>query len=360
MKPKKVAIVAEWLTSRGGAENVIFELAQTFPKADIFTTVINKKLFPEFKNRKVTSTFLQNIPFINKKHQLALPLLPRAIASIDLSGYDLIISSSSAFGKGIEKPNTSYHICYCHTPMRWVWEPERDNRLSKLPFKNYIIKILKKWDLKSNKGVDLFIANSHNTASKIKLYYKQDAKVVYPPIDTNYLIKNTRLSKKDDYYFAISRLIPYKRIDLAIKACSKLNKRLIIAGTGPEESYLKSISSKNVVFLGHIDQKDKIKYYKGAKATIFCADEDFGIVPVESLACGTPVIAYKKGGVLEIIDDEVNGILFEEQTIESLAKAIEKFERTDFSQKTLQQSSSKFDKMNFRREILTTIEKIRR
>lgn len=357
---KKVAIVAEWLTSRGGAENVVFELAAIFKDADIFSTVYNKNLFPELHNRRVTTSFLQNIPILNKKHQLAFFLLPRAIESLDLRGYDIVISSSSAFGKGIRCDRDAIHICYCHTPMRWVWEPERDNRLSRMPFGSLIIRLFKKWDLKTNKGVNIFLANSQNTANKIKKFYNIDAKVVYPPVEIGTKEKGEPSpAKKSDFYFSISRLIPYKRIDIAIKACEKLNKKLYIAGSGPQDAYLRRIAGGNTTFLGRINSAEKVKLYKKAKATIFCADEDFGIVPVESLANGTPVIAYKGGGALEIVDEK-NGVFFNTQSPDSLVKSIIDFEKMTFDKQYLKQSVEKFDRIHFRRNILKIIENIGR
>jgi glycosyltransferase involved in cell wall biosynthesis len=359
MKPRKIAIVAEWLTSRGGAESVVFELIKIFPQADIFTTVFNPHLFPELKGKKVTTSFLQKIPILNKKHQLASFLLPRAIKSLPLSEYDLVISSSSAFGKGIRKGKNTFHICYCHTPMRWVWEPNRDRRLSSIPFNGLIRKALKRWDLKSNEGVDLFLANSKNTASKIRKFYKQEAQILYPPVDIEFSLKENTYQKKD-YYFAISRFVSYKRIDLAIKACEKLNKKLFIAGTGPEEKKLRAVSGKHTTFLGQIDLAQKIKHYKEARATIFCANEDFGIVPVESLSCGTPVIAYGKGGALEVVEEGRTGVFFEKQNVESLISGILKLEKIDFNKNYLEQSVRKFDRIHFEKNLKKIIDNIRR
>ncbi|PIT97665.1 glycosyltransferase family 4 protein [Candidatus Berkelbacteria bacterium CG10_big_fil_rev_8_21_14_0_10_41_12] len=357
MKPKKIAIVAEWLTSRAGAEVVVYELAKMFPQADIFTTVFDPSNHPKLKKRRVKTSFLQKIPVLNKIHQLALFLLPMAISSLNLEGYDLIISSSSAFGKGIKKPSGSRHICYCHTPMRYVWEPDLDNRLAKLPLGNLIIKWLKKWDLKSNKSVDQFIANSQNSALRIKKYYGCESKVVYPPIATD-LFKNVKTSSRRDYYFTISRLIAYKKIDLAIKACKNIGRKLIIAGSGPELKKLKRIAGNEITFTGQIGEREKVHLYCQARATIFCADEDFGIVPVESLAAGTPVIGYKKGGILEIIEDKKTGVLFDNQTAKSLRAAIAKFEKLSFDRNKLIKSSMKFDSKHFKDKMLSIIKSL--
>lgn len=357
MSPRKVAIVAEWLTSRGGAEEVVYELSKIFPEADVFTTVYNREKHLELAGKKVTASFLRNIPIINKKHQFALPLLPRAISSLDLRGYDLIISSSSAFGKGIKKPQGAKHICYCHTPMRYVWEPELDERLIRLPLGKKIISILKKWDLETNKSVDVFVANSENTSNKIKKFYNRDSTVIYPPVDTEQIV-NSPAERKEDFYFAISRLIPYKRIDLAIKACEILGKRLLVAGSGEQLNQLKKLAGKNTEFLGRVENSKKIELYKKAHATIFCSEEDFGIVPVESLAAGTPVIGYKKGGILEVINDESLGVLFDKQTPQSVAQAIRKLETRKFDKKKLAESSKRFSKDRFEQSLKKIINKL--
>ncbi len=230
MHQAKIAIVAEWLTSRGGAEKVVAELIKIFPKAQVLTTVFNKDVFPELVEKKPITSFLQKIPVLNRHHQKLGALMPRAIESLDLRGFDIIISSSSAFGKGIKRPRGAVHICYCHTPIRYVWQSDLDRRLSRLPLSKIAISALKKWDLKSNKTVDYFITNSNYTAERIKKFYNRDALVIYPPVE----IIKPQLCAKEDYYLAISRLVGYKRFDLAIDACEQLGKKLIIAGDGPE------------------------------------------------------------------------------------------------------------------------------
>ncbi|MCX6809371.1 MAG: glycosyltransferase [Candidatus Berkelbacteria bacterium] len=357
MRPKRIAIIAEWLTSRGGAEAVVYELAKIYPKADIFTSVYIKENHPEIFSRKVTTSFLKNIPVINKKHQLALLLLPKAMKGLNLEGYDLIISSSSAFGKWVTKPKGAKHICYCHTPMRWVWEPNLDNRLARLPGGKSIISWLKKNDLKTNENVDLFLANSQNTSKKIDKFYNRKSTVVYPPVELEKFL-NAYTKRKEDFYFTISRMIRYKRMDLAISACKKLGRQLVVAGIGPEYKRLKKIAGKQTKFVGHVDLQAKIDYYKKAKATIFCAEEDFGIVPVESLACQTPVIGYGKGGILEVVENQKSGILFEEQSVDCLCSAILEFEKMEFDKDNMRKSAERFDARKFRQRILEIVSSI--
>jgi glycosyltransferase involved in cell wall biosynthesis len=360
MKPKKVAIVAEWMTSRGGAEKVFETFCEMYPEADIFTTVYNRSLFPRLKNRTVKTSFLQKIPYFNRKHQYLLPLLPRAMEGLNLGGYDLIISSSSAFGKGFKKPKDAIHVCYCHTPMRYVWQTDIDRRLINLPLGNLIINWLKEWDLKTNRGVDYFVSNSNYTKERVEKYYKRDAKVIYPPV---YLERSREVSankqhKRKDFYFAISRLIPYKRFDLAIRACNELGKSLIIAGAGPELEKLRKISGPTISYLGNIDEKDKNKIFREAKALIFPAEEDFGIVPVEAMSQGCPVIASKRGGTSETITDGKTGVLFDEQSVDGIKKAILRLEKSKFNERGIISQAKKFSKERFIKDFSEFVRKI--
>lgn len=355
MKPKKVAIVAEWMTSRGGAEKVFETFCEMYPEADIFTTVYNSALFPKLKNRTVRTSFLQKIPYFNRKHQFLLPLLPKAIGSLNLSGYDLIISSSSAFGKGFKKPEGAVHICYCHTPMRYVWQTDIDKRLINLPLGNLIIDWLKKWDLKTNRGVDYFVSNSNYTKERVEKYYKREAKVIYPPVDISTAPAQT---KRKNFYFAISRLIPYKRFDLAIRACNELGKSLIIAGTGPEFENLKKISGPTISYLGNIDEKDKNKIFRETRALIFPAEEDFGIVPVEAMSQGCPVIASKRGGTSETVIDGKTGVLFDEQSVDGIKKAILRLEKSKFNEREIISQAKKFSKERFIKDFSEFVRKI--
>jgi len=355
MKPKKIAIVAEWLTSRGGAEQVLDALLKTYPQAQLFTTVYNADKLPEYKKRNPITSSLQNISIARRRHQSLPPLLLKAIASLDLTGYDLIISSSSAIGKGIRKPKDSVHVCYCHTPMRYVWQSEIDRRLVRIPFGKYFLNYLKKWDLKTNEGVDYFLTNSSNMKDLIKKCYKRDATVIYPPVDI------TPLDKKyirESFYLFLARLVPYKKADLAIMACNELGRKLVVAGSGPEIEKLKSLAGKTISFTGRVDNAEKLKLYSRAKALIFPAEEDFGIVPVEAMAQGTPVVAYGHGGATETVSDCTNGVLFDKQDVNSLKSAIVKFENMQFDENKIKKSVEKFSKERFEIEIKDFINKI--
>jgi len=355
MQPKRVAIVADWLTSRGGAEKVLAALLEAFPRAKIFTTVYNPAVFPEYKSRIAGTSFLQKIPLLNRRHQLLLPLLPSAIGSLDLTGFDLIISSSSAVGKGVKKPAGAVHVCYCHTPMRYVWQTETDRRLIRLPLGKLLISWLKKWDLKTNQGVDYFIANSHYTAERITKNYHRSSTVIYPPVEPSH--KPARVDK-GDFYFAISRLTAYKRFDLAILACQKLGRKLLVAGEGPELERLKEIATDKTIFLGRISDKEKIEYLRAARAVIFPAEEDFGIVPIEAMACGTPVVAFGRGGAKETVRDGQTGVLFDKQTVAELVRAIKRLEKTSFKDEVLTSQAQRFSKSQFISKIKSFVAKI--
>jgi len=348
--------VAEWLTSRGGAEQVLDALLETYPSAQLFTTVYNPKRLPEYLKRKPITSFLQNIPVARNRHQALPPLLLRAIESLNFGDYDLIISSSSAIGKGIKKPDGAVHVCYCHTPMRYVWQSHIDRRLVQIPFGKHFINYLKKWDLKTNSGVDYFLTNSNNTKKRIKDFYNREAAVIYPPVE---ITPPKDRVKKQEFYLCLGRLIPYKRFDLAISACRKLNRKLIIAGIGPELKSLKKIAANNTEFVGRVNDKQKARLLSRARALIFPSDEDFGIVPVEAMGYGTGVIALGKGGALESVIDGKTGVFFKEQTEESARSAIMEFERLKLDPAFMQNHAKKFSKNRFKSEIKEFIERIK-
>jgi glycosyltransferase involved in cell wall biosynthesis len=243
--------------------------------------------------------------------------------------------------------------------MRYAWECETDNRIIKLPFGKFFVTMLKKWDLESNHGVDYFISNSKYTAERIKKFYNLDASVIYPPVEID--TRPTGEIEKEDFYFSISRLVTYKRIDLAVKACMKLQKKLVVAGDGPELENLKALAAghENIKFLGSVSDSEKKQYYQKAKAVIFPADEDFGIVPIEANSFGTVAIALNKGGCRESLLDGTNAVLFDNQTVSSVCGAIEKFEKMRFSPVRIAESAQKFSAENFHKNIKEFIDNIK-
>lgn len=352
----KVAIVHDWLTGMRGGEKCLEAFCYLFPDADLYTLVYKKERVSDIiKSMNIKTSFLQKLPNIEKNYRYYLPIMPKIIESFDLSEYDLILSSSHAVAKGVRKRKYQIHVCYCHTPMRYIWDMQDEylkkgsiNFVGATLFK-FISPYLRHWDKETSKRVDYFIANSNNVKNKIKKYYNREAIVIYPPVNTEfYRILNL---KRENFYLIVSALVPYKRIDVAIRAFNKLGIPLKIIGEGPEEKRLKKIANSNIEFLGW--QKDEVLlvYYNKCKALIFPGEEDFGIVPVEANACGTPVIGYKKGGILDSIIENETGIFFYPSTEDALIQAIKKFESLSFSPQKCRENAIRFSFERFLREI---------
>lgn len=358
----KTAIVHDWLVNYGGAERVVEQMLLLYPDADIYTLVYDeKKMGKIFPKEKVHTSSLQKIPMAEKLYTKFLSLMPKAFEEFDLTGYDLVIASSSCCAKGVITSPTTPFIAYIHSPMRYAWDLYYDylknsGRLTKFFMKRWMPDI-RKWDYISSQRIDTLVANSSYIARRIKKFWNRDAAVVYPPVDTD------RLSISDeaagDYFVVFSRFVPYKRIDLAISACARLNKKLIVIGSGSQEKELKllaaSCKNANIKFTGRISDSEVKAYLQKCRALIFCAEEDFGIIPVEAQACGRPIIAFGKGGALETVVNEKTGVFFEEQSVESLVKAIEKFEKLDkentFNPKKIREHAEKFSAENFRKNL---------
>lgn len=360
----KVAIVHDWLTTMGGAEKVILELKRIFPEAPIYTLVYNKnKLGAYFDKYEIKTSYLQKNPLAKKKHQLFFKYMPRAFEEFDLSEFDLIISSSSAFAKGVITPPHSIHVCYCHTPPRYIWDLTHEYLKDyNILVKKYLEKnfhYLRIWDGIAANRVDYFIANSFYVAQRIKKFYKRESKVIYPPVDTDYFTPSED-GKIEDYYLIVSRLVAYKRVDIAIEAFNHLSKRLIIVGDGPEFKKLKGLAKNNIEFLGY--QPDDVirDLYRHCKALIFPGVEDFGIVPVEVQACGRPVIAFRRGGTLETVEENRTGLFFNDQKSDSLIDAIYKFEKNiqNFDPNHIRSHAEKFSTDRFKNEFKNFVNKI--
>jgi glycosyltransferase involved in cell wall biosynthesis len=360
MTKPKIAIVHDWLTSMGGAEPVVLEISRLFPDAPIYTSVYDKTSTTVFADKDVRTTYLQKIlpKSVRYKHILWPVLRAFAFRRLDLSEYDIIISSSSAEAKAVRKKPGAIHICYCHTPIRYYWshyeEFKREFHFGILtPLIRPTIPIFVRWmrkkDLQSVKNVDHFIANSEVTKKRIKQYYGRDSVVVHPPVDTKRFIGKNIADR--DGYILWGRHVPYKRFDLAIEACNRLGAKLTVVGDGPDTPRLKKIAGPTVVFTGRISDEDLEQLARSSKGFLFPNEEDFGISAVEALAAGLPIIAYKKGGALDIVEDGVTGIFFENQSVDSLIAAIQKREVTEFSYNTLVQRSKRFDKLLFQTKI---------
>ena len=362
----RTAIVHEWFADYAGSERVVESFTNLWPDADVYTLV---NLLNEEENKIVLkskpakTSFIQKLPFAKTKHRWYLPLFPFAIERFDFSEYDLIISSSHAVTKGLIKRPDQLHISYCHSPMRYAWDNAElylnQANISK-GLKGFaarsIINYLRKWDLKTAIRPDYLIANSKFIAEKIKRIYNRGSDVIYPPVDID---KFEPVEEKDNFYLTASRMVPYKRVDLIVDAFSMMNdKKLLVVGDGPELNNIKRIASPNVEILGYKSGEEFKTLLQKAKAFVFAAEEDFGITVVEAMACGTPVIAFNKGGTAETVIDEQTGILFDSQTAESIKNAILKFEylKNTFKPQQISQYTKKFSRDIFEKNIKEYVE----
>jgi glycosyltransferase involved in cell wall biosynthesis len=351
----KVALVHDHLVQDGGAEKVLLALQEIFPNAPTFTLLYDpKRVSKEFAGKDIRTSFLQKLPFGLKKYQWFLPLMPAATESHDLSEFDVVISSSSAFAKGvITKPGT-LHVCYCHTPTRYLWSDTHSyvqelnaNRLAKalLPI---LLNRLRVWDRLSSDRVDRFIANSRTVAERIRKYYARDSEIIYPPVE----IEKFSVAKQPGTYFlAGGRLVSYKRFDLIIQAFNRLSLPLKIFGDGPLASEYRKNARPNITFTGKVSDAEKSELYKGAIAFIHPQEEDFGITALESMAAGRPVIAYGVGGALETVIPGVTGEFFGDQEWEGLAATIIRFNPSSYDSETIRAHAESFDVSVFKRRI---------
>lgn len=361
----KVAIIHDWLVVNGGAEKVLEQIISIYPKADVFTLV---DFLPE-ENRgwlsgiNVFTSFIQKMPFAKRKYRNYFPLFPVAIEQFDLSGYDLVISSSYSVAKGVITGPDQKHITYCHSPARYAWDLQAQylreagiEKGVKSILARYFLHRFRIWDVRTIYGVDKYIANSEFIKKRIKKCYGRDALIVYPPVDIDrFCIKE----EKDEYYLTASRMVPYKRMDLIVEAYSQMpDKKLKVIGDGPEMEKIRVLANDNIEILGYQNDQVLIDMMRSAKAFVFAAEEDFGIVPVEAQACGTPVIAFGKGGALETIQEGISGIFFEEQTAESICKAVHDFEnrKGEFCPKLIRKNAEKFSNEGFRARLCEIID----
>lgn len=360
----KVAIVHDWLAdTRGGAEEVLLRLAKLYPEADIFCLTYTASKYPELSGRSVTTSWLGKLPPFIRRHRNALTIFaPGAIERLSLSGYDLVISSSSAFAKGVKVPDGAKHICYCYSPMRYVWDywpqaAENRNILAKV-YINWLTHRLRIWDYESSRGVDAWIAISKTVANRITKYYHAPSQVVFPGvIDTKEFWDPS--ATKLDYYITLSTLTAYKRVDLAIAACIKSRRKLMVVGEGPEMKRLQKLAEghKNIIFMGRVTTAQKIRFLQEARGLIFPSEEDFGIAPLEAVAAGTPVIAYNKGGLTETIIAGKSGLFFDRQTTGSLINAMSEFESKKWNSKVCHDQAADYDVAVFDKQIMAAINK---
>lgn len=351
----KIAIIHDWLVTDAGAEKVLRSITDIYPSADIYSLVdflSNKDRANVLNGKFAKTTFIQNLPFSKKQFRNYLPLFPKAIETIDLDIYDLIISSSWAVAKGIKKRKNQLHICYCHTPIRYAWDLYSEYTSTLKQPKKFLVeqtlKYIRKWDIQSLKRVDHFIANSQFVKNRILKTYNRDSIVIYPPVNTD---KFTLKEEKEDFYLTACRLVPYKKTKLIVEAFNEMkDKRLLVIGDGEEYLSIKKIAKENITLLGYQEFEEMIKYMQKAKAFLYAAIEDFGIVPIEAMSCGTPVIALDDGGTAETVTDGITGIHFKNQTKEDIIDAVNKFESMDFNSRKISKLSEKYSDIRFKKE----------
>jgi glycosyltransferase involved in cell wall biosynthesis len=364
----RIAIVHYWFVAHRGGERVVEQIAAMFPQADLFSLIVDPAALPEsLRHRSIKTSFLQNLPRSNRHHRHLLPLYPFALEQFDLSGYDLVVSSESGPAKGVLTSAGTCHVCYCHSPMRYLWDFYHQYRNSSTmgrlarPVFTLATHYLRMWDAASANRVDYFIANSQNVASRIRKHYRRNATVIYPPVNVSagYLANKT-----EDYYLTAGQLVDYKRVDLAIAACNRLGRRLHVVGGGEQYARLRKLAGPTIHFCGPLSDQELCAQYAHCRALLFPGEEDFGMVPVEALSFGRPVIAFGRGGTTETVKgldaesasndlpENSTGVFFREQTVDSLAQAIRAFEQLEhrFCPAFIQQQAQRFSTEQFRRD----------
>ena len=355
----RVALIHDWLTGLRGGEKVLEALCEVYPSATLFTLVhIPGSTSPIIESLPIRTAFTQRLPGVRKHYRWYLPVYPWAIESLDLREYDLLISSSHCVAKGAIPSPDAIHFCYCHTPMRYIWDRFTDyfgsgfkSRFLYRPFAHY----LRKWDVASAQRVHHFIANSRYVAERIHNYYRREPDaVIHPPVDTDYFVPST--DAPHDYYLVVSALAPYKRLDVAIDCFNRRSEPLLIVGTGPEEAKLRARAGPTVKFLGRVGNEDLRSLYQHARATLLPGVEDFGIVPLESQSCGRPVVALGEGGATETVKDGETGVLYREPSSQALSSAIDKISSLRFNTSDLRHWAKDFSRERFKAGIKDFIE----
>lgn len=357
----RVALVHYWLVGMRGGERVLEALCRMYPQADIFTHVLDREaLSPFLQGRTIHTTFIQKLPWSRRFYQKYLPLMPLALEQLDLGGYDLVISSESGPAKGVLTRADVPHVCYCHTPMRYLWDfypqylaaASGPMRLVMRP----LISRLRLWDVCSSFRVDHFVANSTTVARRIRKHWRRDAAVVYPPVDVAGFVPGP--GPREDFYLCLGQLVEYKKVDLAVRACTRLGRPLVVAGVGAGRAALEALAGPSVRFVGRVSQEEAARLYASCRALLFPGEEDFGMVPVEAMAAGAPVLAYGRGGATETVRDGITGLLFEEQSEEAMCEAIRAFERREgeFDAARIRQHALGFDETRFTAAMFREVE----
>jgi glycosyltransferase involved in cell wall biosynthesis len=341
----KIAVVHDYFTQLGGAERLVGEIYRMLPDPTLFATVAFANCIPnQLTDVKVHTSWLQKLPSIEKYYRLYFLLYPFGVRALNLSEYDLVVSSSSGYAKGVQVGRNAVHVCYCHTPMRWVWSFDKYSQresfaLSQRAVLATLLRGLKAWDEEASRQPDHFIANSRVVAERIQRAYGRSAEIIHPPIQVDRFRPS---AEREDFYLVVSRLVSYKRIDIAVRACSERGKKLIVAGEGPDRKALEMIAGPSVRFLGRVSDAEVEYLGSRCQALLFPGEEDFGMAPLEIAAAGRPTIAYRAGGALETIVEDSTGVFFDDQTPEALGDAIERFERQSWSPSVLRRHAEGF------------------
>ena len=360
----RIAVIHEWLDTAAGSEKVLAGLLSLFPEADLFATV--DFLPPASRHllcgRQPRTSFLQRLPFARRHFRSYFGLMPLAVEQHDLAGYDLVISSSHSFAKGVITGPRQTHICYCHTPMRYGWDMQHqylgasDIEGPKSWMARGLLHYLRMWDVRTAYGVDQFVANSTYVARRIRKVYGRDSLVVHPPVDTDYF-QPGRLPR-GEWYVTASRLVPYKRIDLIVQAFASMpDRKLLVIGDGPQMERCRKLARENIVFAGHVPDEDLRHALQTARAFVFAAEEDFGIAPVEAQACGTPVLCYGRGGVEDTVIPGITGLFFSQQTPAAIRDAVRRFEQCEFDREAIRAHAESFSAGRFRARFQSVVDR---
>ncbi|MGH2991042.1 MAG: glycosyltransferase [Solirubrobacterales bacterium] len=363
MEPQRVAITHDWLTVPGGSEKVLLSLVELFPQSELFTTIYDPRPWPEaITSRPVHASFLDQVPGARRIYPMLLPFMNAAFESFDLSEFDLVISSSHACAKNVLTGPGTPHICYCHTPMRYAWDPgflegEAIGALGRAAAKPLLGR-LRRQDAVAASRPDAYVANSTHVAARIAKYYRRAATVIPPPVEVDRLIATPR--RPDDYYLAFGRVVPYKRVDLAVAACARLGRPLKVVGEGRalKDARAAAAGNPDIEFLGYVPDAEVPGILAGARALLFPGEEDFGVVPVEAQAAGVPVIAYGVGGVTDSVSGGETGVLYQEPTAAGLAGAIQRFEGLGFDERTLRDNARRYAPERFRAAFTDLVEEV--
>ncbi len=351
----RLALVHDWLNQIGGAEDVLEQLVSMYPRAPIYTSMYAPDLMPPaYRDWPIRTAWMDKLPGIHTHHQRYLPLYPLAWSQLDLSAYDVVLSNKSGFCHGVRAGADTLHICYCLTPTRYIWElehylaRERFSAAVRLAAR-VVARLYRRWDYAAAQRVGHFIAISTEVQRRIRRYYHRESVIIYPPVEV--AERFTPSAQVDDYFLVVSRLVPYKRIDLAVQACSRLGLPLLVAGSGRDRARLEAMAGPSVQFLGYVPDEDLPDLFARARAFIFPGLEDFGITPVQAQAAGRPVIAYRGGGALDTVVEGKTGAFFTEQTVEALMAALQAFDPADYDPQTVRAHAMQFDAAHFRRAL---------